>query len=200
MAQGQWEDAHRFLERAITLAERGENLEQLRFAHSVLAERDLLEGRPQDATARLAPLLDRADRYELQVTPFLPLLAWAWLEHGQDQEARELLDQAIARAEAAELRPALVIAQRVQALLAMRQADWVRAQAALEAALALARAMHHPYAEAKTLYTAGLVAAAHGEREQSQRAMRDALAILHPLGERLYAARAEAALAPVTQH
>ena len=48
----------------------------------LLAEHDLRAGRPAEAQARLAPLLDRPGLEELDVTRLLPHLAWAHLELG----------------------------------------------------------------------------------------------------------------------
>ncbi|HEY7834981.1 MAG TPA: AAA family ATPase [Ktedonobacterales bacterium] len=199
LVRGQRDDAVRLIERAIALAERGNNVELLRYAHSLLAERDLLDGDSAQAIFRLSSVLDRADHDEIQVTPFLPLYARALFEQGQEREAHDILARAIARAEAAELRPALVSALRVRALLAIRQQNWHDAEAAIERALPVARTIRDPYAEAKVLYTTGLLETARGDQALSQRAMTAALTILDQLGERLYAAHIQEALLPVRQ-
>ncbi len=66
---------------------------------------------------------------------------------------------------------------------------------ALDEALALARAMPYPYAEAKALYVYGLLHATRGEQRQARARLEEALALLARLGERMYAERAEQALA-----
>jgi len=93
------------------------------------------------------------------------------------------------------VRPALADALRVQALLCLQQHRWDEAQAALEEAIALCRAMPYPYAEAKALYVYGLLHQAKGEPTQARERLEAALAILNRLGERLYAEQVEQALA-----
>jgi tetratricopeptide (TPR) repeat protein/transcriptional regulator with XRE-family HTH domain len=200
LAQGQWEAATQHIEEAIALAERTANLEVLRWAHGALAERELLEGRAEAVVAarsRLEGLLDRGGQEEMDVTRLLPLLAWACLEAGDEERAGALLAQATARASAVQLRPTLVHALRIRALLAVRQARWLEEEAALEEALALCRAMPYPYAEAKTLYVYGLMHLARGELVPARERLEAARAICAPLGERLYAERVEEALAGI---
>jgi hypothetical protein len=55
------------------------------------------------------------------------------------------------------MRPTLAEALRIRGLLHLRQARWPEAQAALEEALTLYRAMPAPYSEAKVLYFYGLL-------------------------------------------
>jgi tetratricopeptide (TPR) repeat protein len=83
--------------------------------------------------------------------------------------------------------PTLVQALRVQALVLSKQERWEEAENALQEALTLCRSMAAPYAEAKTLYTAGLVSHKKGELETSRQRFEAALMILEQLGERLYA-------------
>src|SRR5262249_26259793 len=59
----------------------------LRWTQMTLAERDLLDGHPEEACARLEPLLDRGGCHETDVTRFLPLLAWAYLKLGAEARA-----------------------------------------------------------------------------------------------------------------
>jgi hypothetical protein len=86
---------------------------------------------------------------------------------------------------------------RVQALLAMRQRDFGAAQDRLQEALTLSAAMPFPYAEAKLLYTTGLLALESGLPEQALRQLLAARAICEQLGERLYAGYIEQALAGI---
>ena len=162
----------------------------------ILAERDLLEGHPEEARARLEPLLDRAGYLETDVTRFLPVLAWAYLDLGDVQRAESTVQQALVRARQQHMRPALSDALRVQALLGIRRQHWEEVQAALEEALALCQAMPYPWAEAKTLYVFGLLHQAKGEPGLARERLEMALAILNRLGERLYAQRVELELAP----
>jgi hypothetical protein len=89
----------------------------------------------------------------------------------------------------------LVDALRIQARLCIRQQRWAEAEAALEEALSLCRAMPYPWAEAKALYVSGLLHKAKGEQEAARELLEAALAICARLGERLYAEQMEQALA-----
>ena len=169
-------------------------------AHAELAERDLLEGRPEEARARLEPRLDRPGQQEIQVTAFLPLLAWAHAERGEEDEAAALLAGSVARATAAHMQPALALARRVEGTLAARQGRWAEAERALAEALGLAREIQYPYAEAKTLYWFGMLYTWKGEPPSAHERLEAALAVLSELGERLYAERAEQALAATEHH
>jgi hypothetical protein len=93
------------------------------------------------------------------------------------------------------MRPALVDALRVQAMLQIRQQHWREAQVALEEAMMLCRAMSYPYAEAKVLYVYGLLHQAEGEPGTAGERMQAALTLLNRLGERLYAEHVGRALA-----
>jgi hypothetical protein len=77
----------------------------------------------------------------------------------------------------------------------MRQQRFGEAEAALEEALILCRAMPYLWAEAKALYVSGLLHQAKGEQQVARERLEAALAICARLGERLYAARIEEALA-----
>ena len=89
------------------------------------------------------------------------------------------------------MRPTLVQALRVQALVLSKQERWEEAEQALQEALTLCRGMNTPYAEAKTLYTAGLVSHQKGELEPARQRFEEALGICTHLGERLYAQHIE---------
>jgi tetratricopeptide (TPR) repeat protein len=199
-AEGRWEEASRYLGEAIALAQGSGSVEVLRVAHAELAERDLLEGRPEDARQRLQLLLDRQGQQEIQVTAFLPLVAWAHAECGQKDEAKTLLVASIARATAAHLQPALALAWRVEGMLAARQGRWDEAERALAQALDLAQEIHYPYAEAKALYWFGMLYAWKVESYPAYERLDAALRILKGLGERLYADHAEQALAAMDGH
>ena len=58
----------------------------------VRAEVDVLEGRPEAAGARLAPLLDREGLHECDVTALLLVLAWAHPEQGQVEQAAAVVE------------------------------------------------------------------------------------------------------------
>lgn len=198
LAEGHPEAGLAYLQQAIAVAAQTGDWQPLRFVHTALAERDLLEGRPEAARARLEPLLDRAGQQETLVILFLPLLAWAYLDLGDEARAEAAATRAVARAADEPMRLFPVDGRRIQALLALQQRRWQEAMDTIEESLALARAMAHPYAEAKALYVYGLLHIARGEPEDARAQLEAALSILARLGERPYAARVEGALAALT--
>ncbi len=201
LVEGQEERAAAYLAEPLALAEREHDLQALRYAHGTLAERDLLNGNPQAACARLEPLLDRPGLQEPQVLFVLPQHAWSYLELGvqaQDESliarADALAAESRARAIAAQHRLFLVDALRVQAMARIQQARWQEAVDALEESIALCRDMRYPYAEAKALYVYGQLHAAKGEPERAREKYLAALAICERLGEGLYRPHIERAL------
>src|SRR5207244_3155305 len=124
LAEGTWDEAARYLEEGRSAAERGASIELLLTAHALLAEREILEGRPDAHCARLAALLAAAGQ-DLWFDAYVqPTLAWAHLERGEVAAAGEVVGQAVRRARAVTYRRALVEALRVQALVATRQGCW----------------------------------------------------------------------------
>jgi len=195
MTEGAWDEAARYLEEGLRVAERGADLQALRFAHSWLAERDLLEGRPDAAQARLVPLLDRPDMTEQDVTILiLPALAWARLEQGDLAAAGTLAARAVARSRATVNRLALVGALRVQAMVMTRRGHWTAAAQALEEGLSLSRSMPHPFAEGRLLYVYGLLLGARGEPRPARERFVAALRIFQRLGARKELERTQDAL------
>ncbi len=191
LVEGQPAAAHESFQQAIAVATQTGDSQSLCFVHAALAEHDLLEGRPDAARARLEPLRDRPDQPRSLMMLFLPLLAWAYSDLGEEARADATAAEAVTYTAGEPMRLLLVDGLRVRALLALRQGRWREAMDALDAALALARAMPYPYAEAKALYVYGLLHVARGEPEQARARLDAALAILARLGERAYAARAE---------
>ncbi len=198
LSQGQWDAAQTQLQEAIALAERSGNLYGLRTAHAALAERDVLEHAPDAARSRLEPLLDRPGQQEGDVTVLLAQLAWAYVDLGEERQAEDFLAQSEARAAPEAMRATLVDMLRVRALLALRRRRWRAAEAALIEAVALAQAIAYPYAEAKALFTYGLLHLQRGQPKRARTRLVSALAIFNRLGERLYADHAERALAALS--
>lgn len=186
VAQGQQEEGCCLLEEAIAHAARNADLQALRWAHGTLAERELLQGQPDLALARLESLLDRPGEQVIDVTNLLPLLAWAYSDTGRERQASETVEEAIRRAEPGGLLPALASARRSRGMLAWRRGEWDRARDDLGEAIILARRMRHPYDAAKTLYRLGQVEAAAGRVSQARRSLTVASRNLLHLGERLY--------------
>jgi tetratricopeptide (TPR) repeat protein len=182
LAKGNWKEAVQHLEMAAGRATRVGDLQALRQAARVLAELAILEGHAAAAVARLMPLLDRPGLAEFDVTVFLPVLAWAYLELDDLAQAEQVIAQALRRARAEQLRVILVDALRVQALILLRQRQWDEAGIALEEGLSLARAMPYPYAEARLLHVYGCLLAERDKAEPSRERLEAALAIFRRLG------------------
>ncbi|MGH2515997.1 MAG: tetratricopeptide repeat protein, partial [Ktedonobacterales bacterium] len=195
LARSENETGERSLAEAVALGERSGDLQALRWAQSALAEYDILHGRFASARERLEPLLDRPGQREGMVTYLQPYLAWAYLELGDLPRARAIHAECVARATSERIHLALVEAWRVGALLAQHEGQLEEALRLCDEAVALARAIAYPYAEAKALYTGGELALRQGKSEQARDHLYAAQAICARLGERAYAARIEAALA-----
>jgi tetratricopeptide (TPR) repeat protein len=161
----------------------------------VRAEQLLLAGSPESARALLQSYLPQDKDSTSKVIRLLPWLALAELELGHEAEAAEVLTRCIARAREMQHGFVLVDALRVRALLAMKDTRWDDAETDLDEALALARVMPYPYAEAKALYVYGLAHARKGEVETARERLETAQAILAQMGERPYTAHVERALA-----
>ena len=194
LAMGNRKPAIEYLEEAARLAEETGDVQALCGVQGILAEYDLLEARPEVALARLTPLSRELEQLGTRGVEVLSPLAWARLELGQPGQAQLLLDRAIAQARNEHMRPALVSLHAVQGRIWMLQGRWLEAEGVLEEALGLCRAMRIPYAEAKTLYIAGLLRLEMGEGAAARTRLEQALPMLTRLGERLYASHIEKAL------
>jgi tetratricopeptide (TPR) repeat protein/transcriptional regulator with XRE-family HTH domain len=195
LAQGEVEAASQLLDEAVALAAQAGDLQALRWAQTALAERDLLAGEPEAARDRLEPLLDRPGQQEGLVTYLLPYLAWASFALGDDERAERQVQECLARATDEQIRLAQTDALRVQALYAIRQGRLEAAAQALAAGLTLSREMPYPYAEAKLLFAAALLANARHDPERERTLLNQARDALRALGEGLYLPHVERTLA-----
>jgi tetratricopeptide (TPR) repeat protein len=200
LAEGAWAEATAQTQEAVALAQRSGDLQALRLVSPVMAELDVLEGRPQAASARLVPLLDRPGLEECDVTLLMPVLAWAQLELGQVEQATATVAQVLRRARREEMRPVLVEALRVQALIALRQEHWVEAARSLEEGVALARSMPYPYAEARLLHVDGQLHAVLGEPGLARERLEGVRALFQRLGAQRDILRVEQALRCLSQN
>jgi ATP/maltotriose-dependent transcriptional regulator MalT len=149
----------------------------------VLAARDLLAGRPDEARARLVPLLVQGVG-EYDTAPMQLLLAGALLDLDDVDEAADWARRAIARAREQGWQVLLVDALRVAALIEARQGHGEAAADALQEGLALARHLGCPYAEALLLQAASQVSTQAGQSDLSRQQLEEALAIFRRLGAR----------------
>jgi tetratricopeptide (TPR) repeat protein len=197
LVAGEQEQAEALGAGPLAIVREKHDLVSLRYAYSMIAERDLLAGHAQAVRTYLEPLLDRPGLEEDLVLFVLPQYAWALLALGEEAEAEARAVQSCERARAWHYHLFLVDGLRVLALVRIRQERWEETRALLEEAIALCRAMPYPYAEAKAHYVYGQVHAAKGEPEQAREKYRAALAICDRLGEGLYRPHIEHALEQV---
>ena len=145
LAEDDTATAGRMLDIAQAHAELGGDLQRIRAANHLLAERDLLLGEPVAAIARLTPLLDRPSLTETDVNTLLPTLAEAYLAAGDVIQAEALVVATCARLRAQHDRFALAEALRVRALVALHrrqgQASRDEVRESLDEALALCHEM-----------------------------------------------------------
>jgi tetratricopeptide (TPR) repeat protein len=146
----------------------------------------------------LEPLLDRPGQQEREVTLLLPVLAWAYLETGAAAKAEALLAQGIERATAQHMRLALPDMLRLRGMALRCQGRQVEAECSFQDALALARGMSYPYAEARILHEDGIMQAWKREAQQARDRFEEALAIFRRLGARPYIERTERDLAALS--
>jgi tetratricopeptide (TPR) repeat protein len=123
------------------------------------------------------------------------LLGWACVDLGDLERAEALLADALSLARAHHLPWSVVGVLHSQARLALRQGRWQEAEQVLAEALVLTQVRHTPYDEAQTLYFYGLLHNQQGETQPARERLEAAIALLHRLGERLYAEQVERALA-----
>jgi tetratricopeptide (TPR) repeat protein len=186
LAEGAWDEASRYLEECSSIARRVERVHiQDRVADSLLAERDVLEGCPERALARLLPHLDSDCMEEHEVTTYLlPTLAWAYLESGEIALALHTIETAIRQARASQYRLRLVDMLRILALVAIKQRLWEAAHQALEEGLSLARPMPYPHGEGRLLHVYGRMHLDRNEPTAARERLEAALAIFRRLGAR----------------
>jgi tetratricopeptide (TPR) repeat protein len=192
--EGAWDEAVRYLEESVTMAEQRRDKQAMRLAQGALAELEVRSGRPAAAQARLVLLLEPANLHEKDVARLLPTLAWAQLMVGDVDKAAEVLAQALTGAREKNGQLTLVDALRVQALVAMRQAHWAEAAEALEEGIALAQRMPYPHAEALLLHVYGDLHSLKGEPALARERLQMALLIFRRLGARMDIEQADLAL------
>jgi tetratricopeptide (TPR) repeat protein len=183
---GAWEDAIPCLEESVALAEKVPYPEAVRSGQGVLAERELLEGKPEEALARLEPLVEGSDAEELGVVRLLPYLAWAYLDLGDEKRAEDAVMEGIERARSQGHNLALTELLRVRGMVLARRRSWDKAERAFEEAVSLARSLRYPYAEARALYEWGLMYVSRMNPEQGRDQLEKAAGIFRGLGSRPY--------------
>jgi tetratricopeptide (TPR) repeat protein len=187
-AEGRWQEAGSLIAEGMALAETSTAVPASRKAQRLLAEHDLLEGQPHLVPERLRPWHDLPYHDEPRCFP-PPVLAEAYLEMGRVAAADELVRRRVNRFQAHNHRRALALWLRVQGLTQARQQQRHDARAAFEEAIAIARAMPYPYAEAQTLAEWGRLLVSWGDTAAGHAHLERALAISERLGARPLAER-----------
>ncbi len=165
----------------------------------LLAEQDLLDGRPESALGRLGQLPEDREMAEDSRTMLLPMLAWAHLAMGDDVTAGAVVERAIQRATVQDNRLVLVEALWVSSMVMVRQHRWTEARRSLDEGLALARSFPYPYAEARLLHTYGGMHAQRGAPDLARARLDEALTVFRQLGARKDSERVEQDLAALPQ-
>ena len=175
--EGDRDQAARYLREALEISEEAHDRQLQEHAQALLAERDLLQGQPDEGVARLAPMVAREGA---NLGLLLPTLAWAELERGEMATAAETAARSVERTR--EHEPVyLVDALRVQGMVLLNQEQHEEAERAFQEGLEVARSLPYPYAEARIL-------------EQMNKT-EEALAIFRRLGAKKDIERIEAASA-----
>lgn len=194
LAEGRTEEGLSALGEVLQLSE-GSTASGIRpWTLQALAEHDLLAGEPEAARRRLEPVF-AADGSRESALP--ATLAWALLELGAHDRALRVIEATVVLARVRRLRLVLMEALPVLVRVLLSTGRLEEATQAADEALALARALPYPYAEAKALFAQGLVYASGGKPEQAGDYYTAAVAILGQLGEGMYRPVIERALAEV---
>lgn len=159
---------------------------------------DMDERRPAAALTRLEKILNMPGLQELDLTPFLQILAEAYLDNGNEKRFKEIVDARAEAAAACDDRLGLLDWRRLQAMALTRQGRWKEAERAFDESLPLARAMPFPYAEARILREYAQMRARKGEPDEAKHRLQEALAIFQRLGAKKDIERTDRALAELT--
>jgi tetratricopeptide (TPR) repeat protein len=190
---GRWDEARRSLEDQFDhLRTVLKHTGGIHHAARTLSQLDLLAGQPEAARDRLAPLVGVESESQASV---LATLAWAYLACGQREEALATAHEAVELSRKPSWRVYLPEALGVQGMILAEHERWEEAERVFEEAIAVARCMPYPYAEARALYEYGVMRCRQGEPQHGHERLEAALAIFRRLGARKDVERTQRALA-----
>jgi tetratricopeptide (TPR) repeat protein len=195
LAEGRLDEASHHLHVCLTAVQAANYGHWMRIVQRLLAQLDLLAGRPRDATERVRSVA-REEGEEHAGT--IAVLARAALESGEVTEGAETSRRAVDLARSHDNRLDLCEALLARGQAAIATSDVGEAVLSLGEALTLARTMPYPYAEGRILYQWGLSLLGTAPEEARQR-LETALQIFRRLGARWYAERTEQALRALEQ-
>lgn len=194
LAEGKWEEASAHMEEAHVIFERTRDRSARPMVQRLLAQRDLVNGQPASARARLEPL---QQEYLLNGGQ-RQVLAEALLATGEQSRAATMIEAGLEQAFVTGAQADLVGWLQLMGALCQHSGRWREAHTAFKEALSLTRQMPCPYREAQVRYELGRMHTAQGNRSQARAALEEALAIFQRLGARPYAERTARALDSVT--
>jgi tetratricopeptide (TPR) repeat protein len=139
--------------------------------------------------------VEGSDPNELGVVRLLPLLAWTYLELGDDARADQVALEGIERARAQGNRLALVELLRVRGMVLARRGRWDEAEHAFEEAVSVARSVRYLYAEARSLYEWGLMHVSMPDPRKARGRLEEAAEIFLGLGSHPYSDLAQKVMA-----
>ena len=185
---GAWQRARAYLEGSLQAARSLRFVHGERVALTHLARLDLLEGRPQDAVARLhpitagrpAPAVEDLD-WDYPVD-LLSVLAEAHLELSDLDRARTYAGRAVDHARRMGAWLQGIYALEVHGMVLARDGHHDLARAAYQEGLDRARAMPFPYGQARLLHAHGLLDRQQQDHAAAHAKFAQALAILERLG------------------
>jgi tetratricopeptide (TPR) repeat protein len=183
LVEGAWEEAAPHLDAVQALALRRLDLPAHCWTQSVLAERDLLEGHPAAAQARLASLPESSYPW-LEALGLATIGARVQLDLGDLDGAQTRASRYLTPVPARQRCPMRADALWVRAMVLIRQQRWADAEGALEEGLVLARSLPYPYAEAHLLHAHGIMCCQKGTMAPARERLEAALAIFRRLGAR----------------
>jgi tetratricopeptide (TPR) repeat protein len=193
--EGDWERADHYLNQSLAVAQEIHDRLLQEGAHALLAELEILEGRPEKAVQRLEPwVADDAD------VLLLPTLAWAHLTMDDEesvQRAEQVTGQALERAQQ---QPGLLVgALRIHAMVLMRMGQLEEAERTLKQALDVAKSLTYPYEEARILFQIGSLSGQKHDADGESTSYKEALTIFQRLGARKDIERTEQALTAASE-
>jgi transcriptional regulator with XRE-family HTH domain/tetratricopeptide (TPR) repeat protein len=185
---GDWDAARAYLDGCLHTARDLPAVQVERAVLACLAELDLLEGRPRDALARLAPVTAghpapaTEDLTYENAVQLLTALAAACLQTTDLPRARAYAGRAVAEARRMGTWVHGLRALEVRGMIAARDGHHDQARAAYHEGLHRARAMPFPYAQARLLHASDLLDRQQHDHPAAHAKLAQALAILEDLG------------------
>lgn len=195
--RGRAEDCRETAEAALELARRTQGTPALHFATAALGLLELSLGRPEEAVARLDPLVAfaREERIcEPGLTRYVVDDVEALIELGRLEEAGELLDWYGGNAARLARGSALAAVSRCRALLAAAEGGIEESLVLFERALVEHNAAPFPFDRARTMLAFGAALRRAKQKADARKMLEQAVAEFERLGAAAFSERAQAEL------